>query len=825
MAKDNALSIYNAKRNFAVTSEPAGTIANGDNRIFMVQKHDASRLHFDFRLEMDGVLKSWAVTRGPSLNPDDKRLAVRTEDHPIAYATFEGVIPKGEYGGGTVMLWDEGKWEPVAGKDPSKTIVEGHLHFYLFGQRMKGEWLLVRMKPRGKEKHENWLLRKIEDEFAQTSSIVDTALTSISTGRTMAEIAAGAASKVKASAPKTEAKLSKVKRTTKYKPGKIPGFKSPQLATLVDTVPVGREWIHEIKYDGYRCLVAANGTSVKAYTRSGLDWSEKFKPIVEAFEALQLPSCLIDGEVVAMDADGKPSFSLLQAVLKGGPGRLAYFAFDLLEQEGKSTASLPNIARKDRLQSLLMPGKKSAQIFFAEHVVQGQKLFNTVCEKGYEGIISKKADAPYRSERTRHWLKVKCILRQEFVILGFTKSDKARGFKSLLLGTRVNGNLQYVGKVGTGFTAEVMHDLLEAMTPLAVKTPAADVPKAAARGATWVQPKLVAEVAYAEITAPLEKGGVLRHASFLGLRDDKAAESVVPEKAVATKKAVSSAITISSGDRVLFPEAGITKQALADYYQLLAEPILKHLANRPISLVRCPQGRAKKCFFQKHDAGSFGTDIHHVSITEKDGQDDDYFFIDTVEGILGCVQMGAIEFHGWGARVPQYENPDRLVFDLDPDEGLDFATVKKAAIIVKDQLSNLGLASDAMLSGGKGIHVVVPLDGASEWPAVKDFSSRFARALAQAKPDIFTANIRKAERKGRIFIDWLRNQRGATAVQPWTVRARSGAPIAMPVSWSELDHIDTPSAFTVSQQNDILVRSKTKPMRAWGTMKQALPSV
>lgn len=825
MAKDDALSRYNAKRNFAVTSEPAGEMAKGDNRIFMVQKHDASRLHFDFRLEMDGVLKSWAVTRGPSLNPDDKRLAVRTEDHPIAYATFEGVIPKGEYGGGTVMLWDEGKWEPVAGKDPSKTIIEGHLHFYLFGQRMKGEWLLVRMKPRGKEKQENWLLRKIEDEFAQTSPIVDTALTSISTGRTMAEIAQGAAPKAKANEPKTAAKMSNVKPSAKSKPGKIPGFKSPQLATLVDTVPVGREWIHEVKYDGYRCLVATNGASVKAYTRSGLDWSEKFGPIVGAFEALHLPSCLIDGEVVAMGPEGKPSFSLLQAVLKGAPGKLAYFAFDLLEQGGKSIASLPNIERKERLQSLLIPAKESAHIFFADHVVQGQKLFNTLCEKGYEGIISKKADAPYRSQRTRNWLKVKCTLRQEFVIIGFTKSDKARGFKSLLLGTRVNGNLQYVGKVGTGFAAEVMNELLEELEPLAAKTPAADVPKAAARGATWVEPKLVAEVAYAEITAPLEEGGVLRHASFLGLRDDKTAETVAPEKAVSTKKAISSVVTISSGDRVLFPEAGITKQALADYYQLLAEPILKHLANRPISLVRCPQGRAKKCFFQKHDAGSFGADVHHVAITEKDGQDDDYLFIDTVEGILGCVQMGAIEFHGWGSRVPRYENPDRLVFDLDPDEGLDFAAVKKAALIVKDQLSYLGLASDAMLSGGKGIHVVVTLDGASEWPAVKDFSSRFARALAQAKPDIFTANIRKAERKGRIFIDWLRNQRGATAVQPWTVRARPGAPIAMPVSWSELDHIDAPTAFTVSQQDDILTRSKTKPMRTWGTMKQALPSV
>nr|WP_315459257.1 DNA ligase D [uncultured Sphingorhabdus sp.] len=825
MAKDNALAKYNAKRDFGVTSEPPGALGKGDRRIFIVQKHDATRLHYDFRLEMEGVLKSWAVTKGPSLNPDDKRLAVRTEDHPIAYASFEGVIPEGEYGGGTVMLWDEGRWEPIAGKDPVKTILEGHLHFRLFGHRMKGEWLLVRMKPRGKEKQENWLLRKIDDEAAGSVSLIETALTSVTTGRTMAEIARGAKAKTKPAKTQPTKPKPQTGKTVNRKSRDLPDFKEPQLATLVDAVPEGRDWIHEVKYDGYRCLIAANSEDVRAYTRSGLDWSEKFGPVVEAFRNLDLPACLIDGEIIAMDSAGRPSFSQLQATLKGEGGKLAYFAFDLIEEGGMSTEKLPNVERKEQLKRLLAPAIGSDTVFYAEHVTQGQKLFDALCGKGYEGIISKKADAPYRGQRTRNWLKVKCTLRQEFVIIGFTASDKARGFKSLLLGTWLDDRLHYAGKVGTGFTASVMNDLLDKLRPLVIAKAAADVPKASARGAQWVKPQLVAEIAYAEATGPLGQGGVLRHASYLGLREDKPADAIVPEKALATEEVITPAINISSGDRVLFPEAGVTKQSLADYYRMLADPILVHLANRPISLVRCPQGRAKKCFFQKHDAGTFGDDVHHVAITEKDGQDDDYLYVDSVEGMLGCVQMGAIEFHGWGSRVPDYENPDRMVLDLDPDEGLDFATVKKAAVIVKDQLSFLGLASDAMLSGGKGIHVVVTLDGAAEWPAVKDFSSRFANALAQAKPDIFTANIRKAERKGRIFIDWLRNQRGATAVQPWTVRARPGAPVAMPILWSELEDIQTAAAFSLQDQNAIVERAVAVALKSWGTLKQPLPSV
>lgn len=821
MRSKDALAEYNAKRDFKVTAEPEGKLGAGDGRIFMVQKHDATRLHFDVRLELDGVLKSWAVTRGPSLNPEDKRLAVRTEDHPISYATFEGNIAAGEYGGGTVMLWDTGHWEPVEGKDPRVTIGEGHLHFHLFGQRLKGEWLLVKMKPRGKEKRENWLLRKINDEAAsETKVLVDTELTSITTGRTMGEIAAGKMPEKPTKGPKTV----KTRPVSKKNNGKLPAFIAPQLATLVDSVPEGKGWIHEVKYDGYRCLIAASGQDVRAYTRSGLDWSEKFAPIVEAIRGLALPPCLIDGEIVALDGKGRPSFSHLQSVLKEAKGHLAYFAFDLLELKGESLVRLPNLARKEQLQDLLAAAKGNKAVFVADNVTQGEKLFTTLCAQGYEGIVSKKADAPYSGKRTRNWLKVKCTARQEFVLLGFITSDKSRGFKSLLLGTWVGKELHYVGKVGTGFTEASMNALLDKMQPLVRSKAPANVPKVAARGATWLKPDLVAEIAYAEMTGPLEEGGVLRHASFLGLREDKPASQVKPEQAVSISDHPDT-INITNRDRLVFPEAGLTKGALADYYALVSEPILRNMANRPLSVVRCPQGRAKQCFFQKHDAGTFGPDVHHVAIKDKDGNNDDYLFVENSAGILGCVQMGAIEFHGWGSKASNVEAPDKMIFDLDPDVGLDFKAVKKAALMIKTELSHLGLESSAMLSGGKGVHVVVTLDGSADWAAVKDFASRFARALAQAKPDIFTANIRKAERKGRIFIDWLRNQRGATAVQPWTVRAREGAPVAMPITWDELPTFKTASAFSLRDIDAIVKRTKSASLRNWATKKQKLPSV
>jgi bifunctional non-homologous end joining protein LigD len=831
-ARADPLLDYNEKRDFGRTKEPKGERkATSGERLFVVQKHDATRLHFDFRLELDGVLKSWAVTRGPSLDPADKRLAVRTEDHPFAYRNFEGTIPEGEYGGGTVMLWDEGTWEPVPGKDPKRTLEEGHLHFILHGQRMKGEWLLVRMKLHGKEKRENWLLRKVDDgEAGSASELVDRQVTSIRTGRSMAEIAEGRAAPEKAKS--SSSSLTKTRRKAAQ-----PAFRPVQLATLVDAVPTGPGWFHEIKYDGYRALIATGNTHSRAFTRTGLDWSDRFRVITQAFDKIGLPSALIDGEVVALGEDGKPDFRTLQDGLKDGSAPLHYFAFDLLEENGEDLTDLSNKARKDRLRQLLADAKPP--IVIADDMTQGEKLFHALCEQGYEGIISKRADAPYRGRRTRSWLKVKCTRRQEFIIIGWTESERGRGFRSLLLGVHNDGALVYAGKVGTGFSASGIDDLLKRLEKLSVKKAPADVPRAAARGAHWVKPKLVAEIAYTETTAPLGEGGVLRHPSFLGLREDKKAVDVVPEKAApldpkprakeSRAKKTSPAnpeafgIKISNRDRVIYPEAGLTKGALADYYAAMAEPILAFAASRPISLVRCPQGRAKQCFFQKHDSGSFGEAVHHVPIREKDGTTADYLYIEDGAGLLACVQMGAIEFHGWGSRVDHVEQPDRLVIDLDPDPGVDFEAVKKAALIVKRELANLGLATDPMLSGGKGIHIVAGLNETANWATVKDFASRFARALGEANSAIFTANMKKAERKGRIFIDWLRNQRGATAVLPWTVRARENAPVAMPITWTELEVIESPSQFTILQLDDILERANSRSLSDWGTTRQPLP--
>lgn len=804
--KSDPLAKYNAKRDFAKTAEPAGKVAPGKGNRFMVQKHDATRLHWDFRLEIDGVLKSWAVTRGPSLDPDEKRLAVRTEDHPLSYADFEGTIPQGEYGGGTVMLWDDGSWAPIAGKS-AKDLEKGHLHFTLDGERMKGEWLLIRLKPRGKERNENWLLRKIDDRFAgATDALVETALTSVKTGRTMQEIAEGA-KPARAPAKKQAAG------------GRNPKFRKPQLATLVDSVPAGNRWLHEVKYDGYRALLSIGAGGPKIYTRTGLDWTDRFPGIAEAAASLPGPA-LIDGEIVAFK-DGKPDFSSLQEALsKGGQG-LTLFAFDLLEAEGEDLAKLPQLARKERLRALLEGA--DARIQFSEHVLgAGEKLFETMCREGYEGVVSKRADAPYRGARTKAWFKTKCIHRQEFVILGWSPSTaKGRGFRSLLLGLNGPDGLVYAGKVGTGFSTEMLHDLRERFDSIAAKEPAADVPRAEARGAHWVKPELVAEIAFSEFTAD----GVVRHASFLGLREDKAAEDVVPEKPAPLPEAPQSSVKISSRDRVIFPGDNLTKGDLADYYLAVAPVLLPWLADRPISLVRCPQGRARACFFQKHDAGSFGEQVHHVEIREKDGSVEPYLYVSDADGVMACVQMGTIEFHGWGSLVADVEKPDRLVFDLDPDEGLDWAEVKKAAVDLKDHLADIGLTSWPLLSGGKGVHVVVPLKPEAEWPEAKSFCERFARAMSEAEPDRFTANLKKANRKGKIFIDYLRNQRGSTAVLPYVARAREGAPVAAPVTWTELRDIDSSRHFSIRDAATLLERATGRALQGWGLAEQVLPDV
>ena len=693
---------------------------------------------------------------------------------------------------------------------------------------------MFRLKPRRGEKRESWMLKKVTDDFANAEDgdeLVDEFVTSVTTGRTMAEIASGS------DVWRSNRGGQKGGRARKKAAEAPPPFRQPQLATLVDEVPAGSNWLFEYKYDGYRLLIATGSGAATAWTRNGKDWSDKFRALVKA--AAHLPSgCLIDGEAVALDEKGKPDFQLLQSTLKESRGKnLAFFAFDLLVDRGEDITRLPTIERKDRLKSLL--AGVQPPILFGDHVIgRGEELFREICKAGGEGLIAKVANAPYRGERTRNWLKVKCIQRQEFVIVGWSESDKRRGFRSLLLGTRDGRRLIYAGKVGTGFNGALIDDLMERMEPLATDEAAVEVPRPDRKGAHWIKPKLVAEIAFAEFTSD----GVLRHPSFIALREDKPASEVVrevpkpldeagmkakPKPASRAKAKARSAedfgIEISSPERVIYPELGLTKKDLADYYATIEPLIMVDCADRPMTLIRCPGGRTGECFFQKHDKGTFGPHVKQIPIKEKEGKTEDYLYFDDVRGLLACVQMGTMEFHGWGSRVDKVECPDRLVFDLDPDEGLDFSKVREAAYRVRDLVAELGLKSFPLLTGGKGIHVVIPLDSTADWPEVKSFADRFSRAVSEAEPERFTANIRKAQRTGRIFIDWLRNQRGATAVMPYSARAREGAPVAAPVTWDELDDFDSGHAFSIRDAGELLKRSKSKALAGWGKAKQSLP--
>ncbi|RWE33472.1 DNA ligase D [Mesorhizobium sp.] len=602
-----------------------------------------------------------------------------------------------------------------------------------------------------------------------------------------------------------------------------PAFRPVQLAKLVDTVPAGDRWIHEMKYDGYRILVAIGGGEARAYTRSGLDWSGRFPSILSEAGKLKVRSALIDGEAVVIDAAGRSSYQALQNALKGDPASIDFYAFDLLQLDGEDLTRLPLLERKAKLEEILP--EKNAILRYSDHIQgRGEELLNRFCDAGLEGVISKLADSDYVGARDGSWLKIKCVKRQEFVLVGWTPSDKDRAFRSLILGVHDGGKLGFAGKVGTGFDTAEMASLMKTMAPLEQSAATVEAPRAEVRGARWLRPKLVAEIAYTEMT----NEGTLRHPSYLGLREDKKPEAVAleTEHHTATLPALAtSSIAISNRGRVIYPESNITKGQLADYYADVAAIMLPWAGSRPISLVRCPQGRAKKCFFQKHDAGSFGDKVHHVGITERDGHEEPYLYVDDAEGLMTCVQMGTIEFHGWGARIEDVEKADRLVFDLDPDEGLDFEAVRAAAFKFRDILKSLGLTTFPMLTGGKGVHVIAPLTPQAEWPEVKAFASGLAQAVAQTDPSHFTAVLSKAKRKGRIFVDYLRNQRGATAIMPYSARSRPGAPVAAPITWAEMKTIDAPSHFHVGDARELKKRAASKSLAGWGRADQLLPNL
>lgn len=814
--KPDPLAEYVAKRDFERTPEPTAKSPRprkAGQSLLVVQKHDATRLHWDLRLEADGVLKSWAVTRGPSIDPDDKRLAVRTEDHPLSYADFEGVIPSRAYGGGTVMLWDSGHWEPVPGKSAAD-IERGHLHFVAHGQRMKGEWILIRMKPRGKEKRENWLLRKVADkEAGEGDVLVERALTSVSTGRTMDQIAAGDDPVLVGS------KRRRAARRRARMSGARPAFRSPMLATLVHQLPAGPDWVFEVKYDGYRCLIGLGKPGAIAWTRTGLDWSDRFRSVLDAAARLPVSSALIDGEIVALDDEGRPSFSALQKALKQG-GPLSYFAFDLVALDGAELSARPLIERKQLLAALLE--QAPPPIFYSDHIDgDGRALFQAMVEKGYEGVIAKRRTSPYRSERSDDWLKIKVERREEFVILGWIASSKrGRPFASLLLGQHERGMLVYKGRVGTGFDQDTAEGLHRQMLELSTAEPPIGNSQAVSGKPHWISPVLVAEIRYAEYT----HDGVLRHASFIGLRGDKPASEVTGEvtmTAASSWTAPTPSIRITHADRPLFGPDGPSKGELASWYEAAAPLMLPFIANRPVALLRCPQGVDGQCFFQKHVQKGWGKEIGSVTIEEADGSTDPVFVLGDKAAILRCVQMGAIEFHGWGAGTADLEHPDRLVFDLDPDEDMAFAEIVAAARQVRHHLADMGLVTFAMVTGGKGIHVIAPLDPFADWATTEQFARSFAQALEQAEPRRYTASMSKARRKGRIFIDWMRNRRGSTAVMPYSVRARAHAPVAVPLGWDELDALTAANGFTLANPGAIIDHAGELDDQ-WGQVRQQL---
>ena len=820
MAAKERLSEYNARRDFAKTKEPRGKKGRSRRKSlgFYVQKHAATRLHYDLRLEWDGVLLSWAVTRGPSPDPTQKRLAVRTEDHPLSYAEFEGTIPQKEYGGGTVMLWDKGRWLPK--EDPDEGLKTGKLKFVVDGERMQGGWTLVRMKPRKRRDRENWLLIKERDEHAghDADELVNAYATSVATSRTMEQIAGKEASRGK---PQGRKKRSKGTKSGTRKSGRLPRFQKPQLATLTDTAPEGDDWVHESKFDGYRCIAAVAGDEARCYSRAGHDWTDKFGHIAKALPDLECESALLDGEVVVPQAATGSQFSALQAALSNS-GPLAYYAFDLLELDCEDLKSKPLLERKAVLRKLLRTLPDGSVIKYSEHVRgNGRQVLDALCKNGGEGIVSKKANSPYRGVRTMSWLKVKCIRRQEFVVGGYTPSDKrGRRFASLLIGTFEGDKLRYRGRVGSGFSDADLEEVARRMKSLEQSKPPFDsIPRPVPRNTRWVQPKLVAEIDFTELT----DGGHVRHGVFKGLRADKKPDEVSLESATGPDvkaKEEYYGIRISNPHRIVFPKQGITKAELARYYDRVGSRMLPLIANHPMSLLRCPKGRGDECFFQKHASAGFPDELKRVNLREKSSKRADYLYLDGIEGLIAGVQMGTLEFHIWGSRIDSLEKPDRVVFDLDPDESIDFAVVSLAASVLRRRLDELGLKTIPLVTGGKGVHVIAPLRRIAEWPRVKSFAQGFATKLATDDPDVFTATMSKSRRQGRIFVDWMRNERGSTAIAPYSTRARENGPVATPVSWDELGDLQSANCFRI---DDVVKRLESRdPWEASKEWRQAI---
>ncbi len=845
MAKD-LLARYRSMRDFSKTAEPQGAEkTKPSNRLrFVIQKHAASRLHYDFRLELDGVFKSWAVTKGPSLDPHQRRLAVEVEDHPLDYGDFEGTIPKGEYGGGSVMLWDRGYWEPEG--DPRAMLKKGDLKFRLDGERLKGGFVLVRMKRREREKRDNWLLIKHHDGWSVEDSdaaIVDEETTSVASGRAMEEIAAG---KGKGPKPfmtggKGRASAKAVWRSNrgeaetrppaplraapppKIRAAALPGFIAPELAKSVDRPPPGSGWAHEIKFDGYRLQLRVEKGKATLKTRAGLDWTEKFREIARV--GAGLPDAIIDGEACALDANGAPDFPALQAALADGKtSDLVLFVFDLLFLNGEDLRAQPLRDRKARLADLLQDRRLEPRIRYVEHFeTGGDAVLQSACRMSLEGIVSKRLSAPYRSGRGEDWLKSKCRAGHEVVIGGWTgERDQLR---ALLVGVHRGDKLVYVGKVGTGFGRDAVRRVLPRLEKAESKSSPFTGPGAPKREADvhWARPELVAEIEFAGFTA----SGRVRQGAFKGLREDKPADEVVaetpapvdtaeaeprPKPAAAPRKGgetkpVVLGVVLSNPDKPLWPDGGdgrpVTKLDLARYLETVGPWMMRHLKGRPCSIIRMPDGiQGGERFFQRHAGKGSSALLSEVKVF---GDHKPYLQVDRIEGLIALAQVAAVEYHPWNCQPFQPEVPGRLVFDLDPDEAIGFERVIEGALEVKDRLERLGLAAFCKTTGGKGLHVVTPLKdgqntkrgGKIDWPIAKAFARQVCEAIAADAPDRYVVNMAKAKRKGRIFLDYLRNDRMSTAVAPLSPRGRPGAPVSFPLTWDQVKPGLDPKRWTI----------------------------
>jgi bifunctional non-homologous end joining protein LigD len=829
MATSDPLAPYRSKRDFRSTAEPKGTVPRrGKAKAlrFVVQKHDATRLHYDFRLELGGVLKSWAVTRGPSLDPADKRLAVEVEDHPLEYGSFEGTIAQG-YGAGTVMLWDRGTWEPES-DDPAADLDAGRLRFTLHGERLRGGWHLVRMRPRGRETKHNWLLIKDDDEEARPGegdALLDASDSSITTGRDMAAIAGKASAKKAAATAKAAARKPAPPKPAPKPPAAIlPGFVPPMLCVLASEAPTGRGWVHEIKLDGYRMEAIIRGGKARLLTRTGQDWSHRFPEVTKAMGAL--PDGVVDGELAALDKDGNPDFAALQAAMeKGTTGQLRFFAFDLPVQGDKDLRALPLLKRKAALQKMLKGAP--ASVVFVEHFTErGDALLKSSCRIGLEGIVSKRADSPYAEGRNGDWVKAKCRGNDEFVIGGHGLGEKGR--MTLLLGAWRDGKLVYLGRVGSGISGDKAKDLEKRLRGLKRKDPPFAKVPADRRATTWVEPSLVAEVDYTGWTTD----GLLRQPSFKGLREDKPAEEVgvpkpgeaQPETAPATRRAVSSSrvvvagVTLSHPDKLYWPDEGITKRELAEYMEAVAPRLLPWIAGRPISLLRAPDGINGERFFQRH-AGR-GTSALITQVKPR-GETAPLLQVDRMEGLVALAQSGTLEIHPWPARSETIAQPDRLILDLDPAEDLPFSAVVEAALALREAAKELGLIPFCKTTGGKGLHIVAPIASGATWKGLQDTAFRLCKALEDEAPDRFTTDNSKSVRQGRIFLDYLRNARGASAVAAWSPRARPGATVSMPLDWSEVTKTLNPRDFTLRTAPARL--KGADPWKGFGKAAKALP--